>query len=78
MTDIRFIRKDGESVAVAIVRKRFFAAIADREINLLYANRIWHDAQATQCSRHKKKRPSIEGGPNLRGIVAQHQPSAWG
>ena len=44
MTDIRFIRKDGESVAVAIVRKRFFEAIADREINLLYANRIWHDA----------------------------------
>ena len=43
MTDIRFIRKDGESVAVAIVRKRFFEAIADREINLLYANRIWHD-----------------------------------
>jgi hypothetical protein len=44
MTDIRFIRKDGESVAVAIVRKRFFAAIADREINLLYASRMWHDA----------------------------------
>jgi hypothetical protein len=45
MTDIRFIRKDGESVAIAIVRKRFFEAVADREINLLYANRIWHDAQ---------------------------------
>ena len=43
MNDIRFIRKDGESVAVAIVRKRFFEAVADREINLLYANRIWHD-----------------------------------
>jgi hypothetical protein len=43
MTDIRFIRKDGEGVAVAIVRKRFFEAIANREINLLYANRIWHD-----------------------------------
>jgi hypothetical protein len=43
MTDIRFIRKDGESVAAAIVRERFFEAIADRGINLLYANRIWHD-----------------------------------
>jgi len=43
MNDIRFIRKDGESVAVAIVRKRFFEAVADREINLLNANRIWHD-----------------------------------
>jgi hypothetical protein len=44
MTDIRFIRKDGQSVAIEIVRKRFFEAAADAEINPLYASRRWHDA----------------------------------
>jgi hypothetical protein len=44
MTDIRFIRKDGQSVAIAIVRKRFFEAVADAKINLLYASRVWYDA----------------------------------
>jgi hypothetical protein len=67
MPDIRFIRKDGESVAVTIVRNRFFEAIADRGINLLYANRIWHDAQATQCSRHKKNGPPSREGRSCEG-----------
>ena len=28
MADIRFIRKDGQSLAIAIVRKRFFESAA--------------------------------------------------
>jgi hypothetical protein len=44
MTDIRFIRKDGQSVAIAIVRQRFFEAAADAEINPLYASRMLYDA----------------------------------
>ena len=44
MTEIRFIQKDGQRVDLATVRERFFEAAADAEINLLYANRMWHDA----------------------------------
>jgi hypothetical protein len=44
MTDIRFVRKDGQSVAIAIVRTRFFESVDDAKINLLYASRMSHDA----------------------------------
>jgi hypothetical protein len=36
-----------------MVRKRFFEAIADREINLLYASRIWHDALQGRADARK-------------------------
>jgi hypothetical protein len=57
MTDIRFIRKDGQSVDLAIIRKRFFEAVADAEINPLYASRIWHDA--------------LHGGADARELIEQ-------
>ena len=44
MTDIRFIRNDGQRIAVAIVRKRFFELAADAEFSPFIANKIWHDA----------------------------------
>ena len=44
MSDIRFINKNGTGVDIATVRKRFFEAAADAEINPLYASRMWHDA----------------------------------
>jgi hypothetical protein len=44
MADIRFINKNGTSVAIAVVRKRFFEAVADAEMNPLYASRMWQDA----------------------------------
>ena len=44
LNDIRFIRKGGQSVDISVVRKRFFEAVADGEMNPLYASRMWHDA----------------------------------
>ena len=44
MTDIRFIRSDGQSIAIAIVPKRFFELAADAEFSPFIANKIWHDA----------------------------------
>jgi len=44
MTDTRFIRRDGQSIAIAIVRKRFFELAADTEFSPFIANKIWHDA----------------------------------
>jgi hypothetical protein len=57
MTDIRFIRRDGQSVALAIVRKRFFEALANTEINPLYASRMWNDA--------------MHGDPDARELIEQ-------
>jgi hypothetical protein len=44
MAHIRFINKNGTRVDIAVVRKRFFEAVADAEMNPLYASRMWHDA----------------------------------
>ena len=38
MSNIRFVRKDGQSVDMAIIRKRFFESAPDR------ASRIWNHA----------------------------------
>jgi hypothetical protein len=44
MADIRFIRKDGQSVATAIVRKRFFESAVADGVGPERASRIWQHA----------------------------------
>jgi len=44
MTGIRFIRKDGQSVDTAIIRKRFFESALDCGSSLEGASRIWNHA----------------------------------
>ena len=44
MADIRFIRKDGQSVATAIVRKRFFESAVAGGVHPDRASRIWQHA----------------------------------
>jgi hypothetical protein len=44
MTDIRFIRKDGQSVAIALVRKRFFESAAVSGVNPHRASVLWEAA----------------------------------
>jgi hypothetical protein len=44
MADIRFIRKDGQSVDTAIVRKCFFESALDAGVGPERASRIWNHA----------------------------------
>ena len=62
MSDIRFINKNGTGVDIATVRKRFFEAAADAEINPLYANRMWHDALHgdADARRHQGRLPETQ------------------
>ena len=43
MTDIRFIRKDGQSISIGIVRKRFFETVLESGGSPGRATRIWND-----------------------------------
>ena len=43
MRGVRFIRKDGQSVDTAIVRKRFFESVLDAGAGPIRATRIWND-----------------------------------
>jgi len=44
MRDIRFIRKDGQSVDIATLRKRFFELAADAEVDPDRARYLWDAA----------------------------------
>jgi hypothetical protein len=44
MSDIRFINKNGTSVDIATVRKRFFEAVLDTGVGPDKACAIWNDA----------------------------------
>ena len=44
MSDIRFIRKDGQSVGGAIVCQQFFDAAEKSGLKPGYASAVWHDA----------------------------------
>jgi hypothetical protein len=44
MSDIRFIRKDGQSVDIATVRERFFESAVDAEVNPKRASYLWDAA----------------------------------
>jgi hypothetical protein len=44
MTDIRFIQKDGQSIDLATVRKRFFESAADAEADHKRASYLWDAA----------------------------------
>ena len=44
MTDIRFIQKDGQSVDIVSVRKRFFESAADSEMDPKRASYLWDAA----------------------------------
>ena len=43
MHDIRFIRKDGQIVGTAVVRKRFFESVLEGGAGPVRATRIWND-----------------------------------
>ena len=42
--DVRYIRKDGQSVDVATVRRRFFESVLDAGVGPDKACGIWNDA----------------------------------
>jgi hypothetical protein len=44
MSDFRFIKKDGQGVDPATVRKRFFDSAADAEVDPKRASYLWHAA----------------------------------
>jgi hypothetical protein len=44
MTEIRFIQKDGQSVDIATVRKRFFESAADAQFDPERAIYLWDAA----------------------------------
>lgn len=44
MSDIRFIDKDGTSLDIATVRKRFFESAADAEVDPRRASYLWDAA----------------------------------
>ena len=44
MSDFRFIKKDGQSVDIATVRKRFFESAADAEVDPRRARYLWDAA----------------------------------
>lgn len=44
MSNIRFIRKDGQSVDGAVVCQRFFDAAVKSGVKPNYASAVWHDA----------------------------------
>jgi hypothetical protein len=44
MAGIRFVRKDGQSVDMAIIRKRFFESALDSGSSPERASRIWNHA----------------------------------
>jgi len=41
--EVRFVRKDGQSVETAIIRKRFFESAFDQGASPVRATRIWND-----------------------------------
>jgi hypothetical protein len=43
MGEVRFVRKDGQSVETAIIRKRFFESALDQGASPVRATRIWND-----------------------------------
>jgi hypothetical protein len=43
-TNIRFFRKDGQSVAIGIARKRFFDTAVDAGVKPNHARAAWYDA----------------------------------
>jgi len=55
MGEVRFIRKDGQSVQAAIVRKRFFESALYRGASTVRATRIWNDM--------------LFGDPNARRLI---------
>jgi hypothetical protein len=44
MTDVRFIRKDGQSVDTAVVRKHFFESVLEYGASPARVTQIWNDA----------------------------------
>ena len=44
MSDFRFIQKDGQSVDIPTVRKRFFESAADAEVDPNRARYLWDAA----------------------------------
>jgi hypothetical protein len=44
MADIRFINKNGTSVDITTVRKRFFESIDNAGVTPVSVNAVWHDA----------------------------------
>ena len=57
MTDTRFINKNGTSVDIATVRKRFFGSASAANVNPYRANHIWDAA--------------VSGDPYAREVVEE-------
>ena len=70
MGDVRFIQKDGQSVDLATVRRRFFDAAIAANVNPYRVCRIWNNAMFgdPQARRLVEKQCEIEIVPADAGF----------